>query len=647
MRGLRQQATDALMGVWIFAQGLAGRFKIEKVSFRRDVGTAMTNGKEVILPTFAIPTGNSDEDLAVLEKLRDLMYGLIVHEVGHVMFTCFQTRRPEGIGRSIYQSIEDARQEVLIVREYPGAKQLLDAMCQRIISDGWHQVSAEMPAGNLVSMTVNAWMRSKIRGQSIYADMAKQGMQLVGDTLGQGVATRLHAILVMKADALQTTLESVEMAEEIVTMLNEEQEAAEQRAKQAAEKAESSDDDQDDDADADDASGSQGNDDGQDDDADDQNASGSQGSDDGQDDAADDQGSSGSQGSDDGQDDDADDQNASGSQGSDDGQDDAGDNQGPSGGQGAGSQDQPGGQSDAAIATAISAALANDTGVDDIGDIARAGIEAASDDVRQERDAVEVCDLPDISSTSANRSDGQFLMLGGEPVDQARVARATSQLLAKLKVELQTLTMAKTSVSERGNQVSMRHVSRLNSGDVRVFRHAKQTRKLDAAVMLLCDISGSMSGSKLRVAADALYAAACAIAPIPGVTVSARIFPGRGRVLGFNESPMMMRHRFALQATGSTPLTEGLMDAVADLVQRQEQRKAIFVLTDGDPNNRPESKLLIEQISRSGIELYGIGIQSNAVHGLFPEYGVINDLDQLSPVLIGLLKKKLISHLAA
>lgn len=617
MRSLFRQALDTVMGIAIYAQGLAGRFKV-KVQFDANAPTAMTDSKVVILPTFALP--QNDEDLPVLERLRDYLYGMTVHEIGHVLFTDFTCGRPEGIGRSIYQSLEDARQEVLMIRQYGGARRYLEAMCRRLIEDGRHRVDAEMSPGDLVAFTTNAWMRTEIREQPEYAEMAELGMALIREKLGEGVATRLHAILVLKGLSMASTSDAVNTAKEIVTMLEEEQAKAEQQAQQPQ------DSQAPDTAQGDPPQGASQPDAGA------QAPGGQPGASQGNPSGSDapqgnPQGSSSGlppppQPSNDGQ-------GGAAGQGSDPGQPDATPTPDP-----------------AAIAQAIAQAIANGSQLKDAGELAREAIDSASNEIRRDGNCVEVNDLP---PTEGGADAGATpLVLGGQPIDEAAVARETAQLRAKLAVELQTKGFARKTVRSQGNKLSVRHLSRLTAGDSRVFLHRKETRKLDTAVMLLCDVSGSMSSyRRIEIACDALYAAACALESTPGVVVAAQSFPGQGRVLKFGQRAKLNRHNFALRAHGGTPLTEGLVVAARELLARPESRKAMIVLTDGDPHNRPQAKLMIDYLARSGVEIYGIGIQSTSVEGLFPEYGVISDLGELSGVLIGLLKRKLLAHMAA
>ncbi len=78
------------------------------------------------------------------------------------------------------------------------------------------------------------------------------------------------------------------------------------------------------------------------------------------------------------------------------------------------------------------------------------------------------------------------------------------------------------------------------------------------------------------------------------------------------------------------------------LAERSERRKVLFVLSDGLPagsrDNEQGARYLKEVINRvveSGIEVYGLGIQSDYVQEYYPEWWVCHDLDDLTEVAMG------------
>jgi cobalamin biosynthesis protein CobT len=77
----------------------------------------------------------------------------------------------------------------------------------------------------------------------------------------------------------------------------------------------------------------------------------------------------------------------------------------------------------------------------------------------------------------------------------------------------------------------------------------------------------------------------------------------------WNESFKQTKHRFAsVQATGSTPLSDGIQFAMQELNTRPERHRIIIVLTDGCPDNQRVVRRQIRLAREAGITIIGVGI---------------------------------------
>ena len=74
---------------------------------------------------------------------------------------------------------------------------------------------------------------------------------------------------------------------------------------------------------------------------------------------------------------------------------------------------------------------------------------------------------------------------------------------------------------------------------------------------------------------------------------------------------------FVQLARGGTPMTGALWYAAADLLARQEERKVVLTLTDGDPNDWDSAYAMVMRAGIAGIEMIGVGI-ATSVDRLFP-----------------------------
>ncbi len=106
-------------------------------------------------------------------------------------------------------------------------------------------------------------------------------------------------------------------------------------------------------------------------------------------------------------------------------------------------------------------------------------------------------------------------------------------------------------------------------------------------------------------------------------------------------SATLQQGRWEFGTYGGTPLAQSLWPCAIRLATRLEERKVLIVLTDGDPNDSVAAMEMLERIRASGIETVGIGIQTMAVESLFPEHRVINDVAELGEALFDLMINKL------
>lgn len=90
---------------------------------------------------------------------------------------------------------------------------------------------------------------------------------------------------------------------------------------------------------------------------------------------------------------------------------------------------------------------------------------------------------------------------------------------------------------------------------------------------------------------------------------------------------------------------EAVTAAAQYLARRPEQNKILIVLSDGHPahgnNDDQFLKDTVREIEQSkSMDIMGIGIQSDAPKRFYSNYRVVNQLDELERVLLGILKDK-------
>jgi cobaltochelatase CobT len=235
----------------------------------------------------------------------------------------------------------------------------------------------------------------------------------------------------------------------------------------------------------------------------------------------------------------------------------------------------------------------------------------------------------------------------------------------------------------RSGKLHSSALSRLKTGDDRVFRRKQVNTTKDVDVTLVIDNSGSMSGSKIRLASLSAFALSSVLERL-GIN---------NEVIGFttggmpNDAYTTMRQtevdyglKYARYCTtvmpifkgfgekmtptvkkrlASSSLGDGEMGANADgesiliaykrLMSQKGKGKIMIVLSDGLPafyGNANPSKHLeqsVKQIEAGGVNVIGIGIQTTAVNQFYSKSIVVNNVNELPTVVAGQLKRALLS----
>lgn len=232
---------------------------------------------------------------------------------------------------------------------------------------------------------------------------------------------------------------------------------------------------------------------------------------------------------------------------------------------------------------------------------------------------------------------------------------------------------------------------RLAAGDDRVFRRRQEAKSTDTAVSLVVDCSGSMRGSKMRIAMQAAFALSQTLERVGinheciGFTTCHNYYgnypKGYDMHKAMNEAraakmtysrlePLYMpifkgyterltppiKQRFADAAMNQAFLCQNIdgecVEVAANRLMAQPQsRKVLIVLSDGFPAGAPaidsdlraHLKEVVLDCARKKVEVIGIGIQSDAVKGFYPKYTVLNDIAKLPTTVMGEIKRILVA----
>lgn len=232
-------------------------------------------------------------------------------------------------------------------------------------------------------------------------------------------------------------------------------------------------------------------------------------------------------------------------------------------------------------------------------------------------------------------------------------------------------------------------LSRLITGDERVFRKKMERKTKDVAVSLLIDLSGSMMGTPVKYACMSAYIFAKALSKIGinfeilGFTTDwneprdsffqtlkkteERAFDGQPSYTRIEPLNMPIFKKFGDKFSIETAQTlcyfsdsecpmnnnvdgECVLIASSRLLAQPQKRKILFVFSDGEPAfqtnysvwEKKHLRYAIEQATKAHIETFGIGICSDSVKKFYPHYSIVNEIEDLGKETLTQLKKFLV-----
>ena len=231
--------------------------------------------------------------------------------------------------------------------------------------------------------------------------------------------------------------------------------------------------------------------------------------------------------------------------------------------------------------------------------------------------------------------------------DREKAVRMATALKARMLGMLQAHTL-RHAISGRQGKLETGKLYRLSTGSPRVFQKRASVHKLDTAVHILLDSSGSMHGESIKLAVQACYAVGKALEHLSGISLGITSFPayrdGKIGVFPLVRHGQKMTDRMQMQAHGGTPLAEALWWVMRQMLILRETRKVVLILTDGVPDDVPQCLQALEALRKTGVEVYGIGMKFDCISSLLPDTSsrVISRFEELSPALFEVLQHALL-----
>ncbi len=630
--------TTLLNALPIVASALGRKYGVEVEIGGRD---ALTNGKTIILP--ALPVGD--------QKAALLAYGYLDHEAGHVRLTDFTAVQPDLTAASplkhqLWNIFEDIRIEQAMGQMFPGCRINLERLTRQLVADGVFEVPIEGESVKVLQSYLLYTLRSSVLGQQALTPMALICEDLLSRLFSLELRVRLSMIL-GKVRGLRSTPDALRLADEVIELLGQES--------QAPEPSGMSDQGQDSSNNEERApySGSSAAELGPPDTGKGHEENSASGRESSGAEAIEDQ-PKGSQAD---QEESPNDTPPSGLPEETTENDELEISSSVNGNFGGPNQDANHACAvwdEMTSAGGLVSRIATDKGAlrqilttdpskfaPDFGSLLSQQLQescAKSNDYHSKNVRVALAEPP----PEGTPAQGQALV--------AEVKIQTRALLTRLEALVQACRQERSRLSLCGKQIDTRELHRLAVSDLQVFSTLQRRQTVNTAVQIVLDASSSMKHSRIEVARRSALAAALALQSIPGTTVNCVAFGKKHHVTVltcFGERVERTAPRYAaIEAEGSTPLAEALWWCATALLFRQEERKIMLVITDGEPNDRNTARDVIQRYLNSGIEAIGLGIELPMIEDLFPTSQIIHSVQQLPNALFRLLEQALTRHSA-
>lgn len=221
-------------------------------------------------------------------------------------------------------------------------------------------------------------------------------------------------------------------------------------------------------------------------------------------------------------------------------------------------------------------------------------------------------------------------------------------LYGRLADVLQTMTLVRHSTGLCGARLDAHVLHRASVGDGRIFSKKVQRLRRVTEVALLFDASGSMSMNEYGKSNNNEMAQCMAL----GCLKALRALPGvKSSLSGFSNGEMFVMsdyddpvHEVILSAVGGTPLGASLIELTSQFSAGPDVRRIILFFTDGFPDNVGSVTMALNLAKRSGIEVYGIGLQTKAIHTFMDSDHsiIVNSIHELAGGMCDMLRKGMV-----
>jgi cobalamin biosynthesis protein CobT len=224
--------------------------------------------------------------------------------------------------------------------------------------------------------------------------------------------------------------------------------------------------------------------------------------------------------------------------------------------------------------------------------------------------------------------------------------RLSTPISRELHKIIYGLDRKSVNFSKQGRTVEANRLAGVKAGNFNVFKSERITKAPTMAISVLVDRSSSMSAFEMNGANTSALAINLAIDKLKGVN-SECIYFSAGDLYEakcFKSTTKAVKDNFRVSSIGGTHTGLSLYSVIRRLSLRVEQKKVVFIITDGQASDLKYLEKSIEISELLGIQIVCIGINTGMLYG-FENQELLNiqTVEELPSILKQVIKNKLIA----
>lgn len=248
----------------------------------------------------------------------------------------------------------------------------------------------------------------------------------------------------------------------------------------------------------------------------------------------------------------------------------------------------------------------------------------------------------DISGFSAVMPFTTHPVVGGS-VNEASARAEGRRAFRAIRRVLIDSSMNSQSLARTGRRIAKRRLAAITAGAQSVFERRSVVKEPTAAISFVVDGSLSMAGEKIHLVNEVVFSLVTGlkqariatqvtyygIYDVSDVHGQERLY----RAKSFKDKHVTVDN-FAVAHGVSTPTAQAMAVEIIELVNRREDKKLLFVLTDGEPNCSKSVEAVRNKAEMAGVRVIPIGIKTSVVGGFDADsFKSIQNLADLSPAI--------------